>query len=26
MATGQMAEKNSKSPKDKILAIYVWDI
>ena len=26
MATGQMAEKNLKNPRKKILAIYVWDI
>lgn len=26
MATGQMAEKNLKSAKDKILSIYIWDI
>ena len=26
MATGQMAEKNLKNPRKKILSIYVWDI
>jgi WD40 repeat protein len=26
MATGQMAEKNAKNPRKKILSIYVWDI
>jgi len=26
MATGQMAEKNLKSPRKKILTVYVWDI
>jgi hypothetical protein len=26
MATGQMAEKNLKNPRTKILSIYVWDI
>jgi hypothetical protein len=26
MATGQMAEKNLKNPRNKILSIYVWDI
>lgn len=26
MATGQMAQKNEKSPRKKILAIHIWDI
>jgi len=26
MATGQMAEKNTKDPRKKIVSIIVWDI
>ena len=26
MATGQMAERNLKNPRKKILSVYVWDI
>lgn len=26
MATGQMAEKNAKSPLQKIVSICVWDV
>lgn len=26
MATGQMAEKNTRNPRKKIVSIHIWDI